>query len=67
MENEDITERIEPLIPGSHPSWVNSVLDRVLPDLKTSLDAEYDKERRELENEHKSRLQGTSKIFFFSS
>merc|ERR1711915_692583 len=49
LENEDITERIEPLIPGSHPSWVNSVLDRVLPDLKTSLDAEYDKERRELE------------------
>jgi len=57
LENEDITERIEPLISGSHPSWVNSVLDRVLPDLKTSLDAEYDKERRELEQEHKSRLQ----------
>ena len=57
LEEDDITNQIEPLIEPNRSSWVGSVLNRVLPELKTSLNAEYDKERAELENEHRSRLQ----------
>lgn len=57
LESDDITNHIEPLISSSQNNWVNSVLDRILPDLKSSLDAEYDREKNDLEQEHKSRLQ----------
>lgn len=57
LESEDISELIQPLGTEQTGRWVNSVLDRILPDLKTSLDAEYGRERQEMESEHKSRLQ----------
>ena len=60
LESADISELIQPLGTEQTGRWVNSVLDRILPDLKTSLDAEYGRERQEMESEHKSRLQATA-------
>lgn len=57
LESEDISDLIQPLGSENTGRWMNSVLDRILPDLKSSLDAEYGRERDEMESEHKSRLQ----------
>ena len=63
MESEDISDLIQPLGSENTGRWMNSVLDRILPDLKSSLDAEYGRERDEMESEHKSRLQETATYF----
>ena len=63
LESEDISDLIQPLGSENTGRWMNSVLDRILPDLKSSLDAEYGRERDEMESEHKSRLQETATYF----
>ena len=57
LESEDITARLQPLIPSGAPSFIADVFEKVIPELQQSLDAEYKRSQSQLESEHKARLQ----------
>lgn len=57
LESDDITARLQPLIPSGAPSFIANVFDKVIPELQQSLDAEYKRSQSKLESEHKARLQ----------
>jgi len=57
LESDDITARLQPLIPSGAPSFIANVFDKVIPELQQSLDAEYKRSQSQLESEHKARLQ----------